>query len=76
MMYTTSWCGYCKAARTWLNENGFRFQECVVDTNRDCAEAFQKIAPGHGVPYVIVKGKVLPGGFNPERFVLAMTKKS
>jgi glutaredoxin len=76
MMYTTSWCGYCKAARTWLTDNGFKFQECVIDTNRDCAEAFDKIATRRGVPYVIVKGKVLPGGFNPERFVQAMTKKS
>lgn len=71
VLYSTSWCGACRAARAWLREQGVPFVE--RDIERDpaaSAELMRKaqaqgISPS-GVPVLDVKGTLVEG-FDPDR---------
>ena len=63
IMYSTSWCGACKAAKGWLEDKGIPFVEIDVERSRDGRRQFEELG-GRGVPLIVVRGKVLRG-FNP-----------
>jgi glutaredoxin len=72
VMYTTTTCPYCKAAREWLNSNQVVWRECNVDIEATCREEFQsKGAPG--VPLLKVNDDWRLG-FDPN-WVLAVLKR-
>ncbi|MDR3406502.1 MAG: glutaredoxin domain-containing protein [Chthoniobacter sp.] len=60
VMYTTSHCPACKAAKQYLAQKGVPYDEIDVETSRDGAQAFQKLG-GHGVPLILVGDKKLEG---------------
>ena len=60
VMYTTSHCPACKAAKQYLAEKGVPYQEIDVETSREGAEAFQKLG-GRGVPLILVGDKKMEG---------------
>jgi glutaredoxin-like YruB-family protein len=64
LMYTTSHCPACKAAKQYLAQKGVPYQEIDVEQSRDGAEAFQKLG-GRGVPLIMV-GEKRMDGFNPQ----------
>ena len=77
IMYSTSWCGVCTRARSFMQQNGVAFVEKDIEKDRDAAAelAKKKRAQGvnsNGVPVFDIKGKLLPG-FDPNR-LLAMAK--
>ncbi len=66
VLYSTSWCGYCKKAREWLTRKGVTFTERDVETDEDAMrELAQKtMAAGvqaSGVPVLDVRGKLIVG---------------
>jgi glutaredoxin len=71
IMYSTSWCGYCKKARVMLNMQGVRFKEFDIEKSAT-ANAEMKSIGGHGVPVFLIKGEVVKG-FNQKR-VLELVK--
>jgi glutaredoxin len=64
VMYTTSHCPACKAAKQYLAQKGVPYQEIDVETSRDGNQAFQKLG-GHGVPLILVGDKKMEG-FSPQ----------
>ena len=77
IMYSTSWCGVCTRARSFMKKNGVAFVEKDVEKDRQAAAelAKKKRAQGinsNGVPVFDISGKLLPG-FDPNR-LLAMAK--
>jgi glutaredoxin len=64
IMYTTSHCPACKAAKQYLAQKGVPYQEIDVESSRDGAAAFQKLG-GHGVPLILVGDKKMEG-FSPQ----------
>ncbi|MEP6671580.1 MAG: glutaredoxin domain-containing protein [Chthoniobacter sp.] len=60
VMYTTSHCPACKAAKQYLAQKGVPYDEIDVETSRDGAQAFQKLG-GHGVPLILVGDKKVEG---------------
>jgi len=64
VMYTTSHCPACKAAKQYMAQKGIRYQEIDVEATREANEAFQKTG-ARGVPLIMVGSKKMEG-FNPQ----------
>jgi len=65
IMYSTSWCGYCKKARVMLNMQGVQFKEFDIEKSSE-ASAEMKSIGGHGVPVFLIQGEVVKG-FNESK---------
>jgi glutaredoxin-like YruB-family protein len=65
VMYTTSHCPACKAAKQYMAQKGIQYQEIDVENSRDGMEAFQRLG-GHGVPLIMVGDKRMDG-FSPQK---------
>lgn len=63
VMYTTSHCPACKAAKQYFAQKGVSYDEIDVETSRSGYEEFRKLG-GQGVPLIMVGDKRLEG-FNP-----------
>ncbi len=60
IVYSASWCGYCKASREFLKDNRIRFTEFDVENTADGAEAYEKLGRG-GIPVIFVGGVEIRG---------------
>lgn len=61
-MYSTSWCGYCRKARSWFQDNGFAFIEKDIEKDAEAAREYQAASGGYGgVPLIVVNGKSFRG---------------
>ena len=60
-LYVTSWCGYCKQAKKFLDQRGITYQ--IYDVEKDAAAAKRKneIAPHSGVPLAVIDGNIIRG---------------
>ena len=66
VIYTTTWCGYCKKAKAYLKKKGVDFVEKDVEKDQEAAEELaQKAAAANvrpqGVPVIDVRGKLILG---------------
>lgn len=73
LMYSAAWCPNCTAAKGWMAQYGFKYQECDVDTGSNCASQLKSLDPQGGVPYLIVKGHHMKDGFDSDEFLAALT---
>ncbi|MFM9939999.1 MAG: glutaredoxin family protein [Hyphomicrobiaceae bacterium] len=64
IMISTSWCGYCRKARTFFNENRIEFEE--IDAERTDSPGIRETYRKTGVPIIIV-GAEQVRGFNERR---------
>ena len=60
VMYTTSHCPACKAAKQYFAQKGVHYEEIDVEASRSGYEAFQKLG-GQGVPLIMVGDKRMDG---------------
>ena len=60
IILTTSWCGYCKQARTLLRQQGVRYTEYDVETSRTGRQMFDAYR-GRSVPLILVGNQVIRG---------------
>lgn len=61
-IYTTTWCGYCSAAKALLKSRGVPFEEIVIEDSDDLT--WSKLLEKSGmrtVPQIFVDGKILGG---------------
>lgn len=65
ILYSTSWCGYCRKARKLMRTHGIEFVELDIEKSEVAKEQYQKLN-GRGVPLIYKNGKVLRG-FDPEK---------
>ena len=66
VMYSTSWCGYCKKARAYFEKNGIPFTEYDIETNQRAKKQYDKLG-ATGVPVILV-GKKRMNGFSESGF--------
>lgn len=59
-MYATSWCGYCKKARSYFKEKGISYIEYDIEKN-ERAKRMYDLLGGKGVPVILVGKKRLNG---------------
>jgi len=61
-MYSTSWCGYCRKARSWLQAQGYPFTEKNIEKDPVAHKAYMVAGKGYrGVPLIVVNGKSFRG---------------
>lgn len=60
IMYSATWCGYCKKARRYFVANQIPFVEYNVDKDRRAKRRYQKLG-ANGVPVILYKGKRMNG---------------
>ena len=66
-IYTTEWCGVCKRAKAFFQQNGVPFREWDVEKTEYGAIKFKQLGGG-GVP-VITLGSEKMMGFDASRFM-------
>jgi glutaredoxin len=65
VLYATSWCGYCKAAREFFAANGIEYTELDVEKSSMAQEGHRRLGGG-GVPLIVVGDTVIHGFNQPE----------
>lgn len=75
VLYTTSWCGICRKARTYLRRRRVPFVDKVIDRDPEAAREFaaKRVANGfrNSVPVLDVKGEIVTG-FNADAYERAL----
>ena len=66
-LYTTEWCGVCKRAKAFMQQNGVPFREWDVEKTEYGATKFRQLG-GSGVPLITV-GSERMMGFDAGRFM-------
>jgi len=69
VLYTAVWCGYCKAAKSYLGSKGIPYRELDVDTPAGKA-AFAQLGV-RGIPVLQANGQRLTG-FTPQAYDAAL----
>lgn len=59
-LYTTTWCGYCKKAKAYLQARGTPFQEIDVENSAQGQSEFRTLG-GRGVPVILVGNQRMDG---------------
>lgn len=65
VLYMATWCGYCKAAKSYLAHKGITYRELDIDTPAG-KTAFAQIG-GRGVPVLLTQGQRVTG-FTPQAY--------
>lgn len=47
IMYTTTWCGYCKRLKRMMQDDGINFVEVDIETTPGTAEIVEKVNNGN-----------------------------
>jgi mycoredoxin len=70
VVYSTPWCGDCKAAKRFLGERGIAYEEVDIEQHPEAAELVMKLDDGmRKIPTLDVEGTIVSGDkFNPARF--------
>ncbi len=70
VMYTTSWCRDCRAAKTFLRARNIPFEEIDIEKSPDAAAIVMKLNEGmKKVPTLDVEGTIVSGDqFDAVRF--------
>jgi len=61
VIYTTSWCGWCKKTRAWLDTKGIDYENRDVEANAAWAQEIRDLTGSGGVPVIVIDGKVIKG---------------
>ncbi|KMM85927.1 Glutaredoxin [Pseudomonas taetrolens] len=70
VLYSTEWCGYCKATRRFLDQKGIPFKEFDIEKDPAARQAYEALG-GRGIPILDVNGTLIRD-FNPEAILAAL----
>jgi len=59
-LLTTSWCGYCRQARAYLNSRGIPFEDLDVEKSAQGKQEYRELE-GRGVPIILVGNQRMNG---------------
>ena len=60
VMYSASWCGYCKKARAYFKENDIAYTDYDIEADRFAKINYDRLG-GRGVPLILVGDKQMRG---------------
>jgi glutaredoxin len=61
IVYSTSWCPSCRAAKAWLTRHEVAYEERDVEANRTYAAEMRALNPGGTIPTIDIDGDVNVG---------------
>lgn len=70
VLYSTEWCGYCKATRRFLDQKGIPYKEFDIEKDPAARQAYEALG-GRGIPILDVNGTLIRD-FNPEAILAAL----
>ena len=71
ILYTTSWCPYCKMAKEFFKSRNIYFTEYDIEKDRDAAERKKRLDSKSGVPFAIINGQQIHG-YSPSAYERAL----
>jgi len=60
LLYSTAWCGYCRASREFFAANSIRYTEHDIEKSSVALGQHRKLG-GNGVPLIVVGDAVIKG---------------
>ncbi len=63
VLYSTSWCGYCKKARAYLDRNNIAYIEKDIEKDRAAKRDYDAMG-GRGIPFLVRGSKEIRRGFS------------
>jgi len=63
VLFSTSTCGPCRAAKQWMHQHGVQFTEINLTVQPNYAPWVQQQTGQRTVPQFFLNGQWLPGGF-------------
>lgn len=73
VLYSTSWCTYCKQVREYLKSEGIAYTEYDIEGSDEAKRKFQAVK-GQGVPLIFV-GQTRLDGFDRNDLHAALVKQ-
>jgi glutaredoxin-like YruB-family protein len=73
IIYTTTFCPWCQAAKEFLKKQGYEYEERNVETNSEWANEMVEKSGQYGVPVIDIEGKIIIG-FSPEEIMAALNE--
>jgi glutaredoxin len=66
IVYTTSWCPWCRKTTAWLDERGIDYENRDIEKNPAWREELLEKSGGTSIPVVEIDGELIRG-FSPAR---------
>lgn len=67
VLYSTSWCGYCKKARAYLRSQNISYVEKDIEKDRFAKRDYDRLG-GRGVPFLVRGNRDVLRGFSKRRY--------
>ncbi len=64
-VYSAPWCGFCAAAKRYLDEKGIKYTDKDVDQDRAYAEEAVQKSGQMGIPVIDIDGQIVVGYDRP-----------
>ncbi len=64
-VYSAPWCGFCVAAKRYLDDKGIKYIEKNVDEDRSYAEEAVQKSGQMGIPVLDIDGNIVVGFDRP-----------
>jgi glutaredoxin len=53
-IYSTTWCGFCKAEKHYLTEHKVKFEDVDVEADTAAAQEMVQLSGQMGVPFTVI----------------------
>jgi len=60
-LYSASWCGFCKKAKSFFQSKGVPVTEYDIDKDKEAASRLKAIDSSMAIPYALVNGQPIRG---------------
>jgi glutaredoxin 3 len=61
VMYSTSWCPSCNAARSYMSQHGIIYEDYDIEQNESARISMQRLNPRGSIPTIDIGGSVMIG---------------
>jgi len=72
-IYSTTWCGFCKAQKRFLDDKGVKYEDVNVEDDQEQAREMIRLSGQMGVPFTVIThddgSKIGILGFDQPRLV-------
>jgi glutaredoxin 3 len=73
-MYSAPWCGTCRRAHEFLQQNGLRWTDRNIDDDPAAYRELKQRSGGTAIPVIDVDGKLLAAGFDARAISQALSE--
>lgn len=74
LLFSTSWCGYCKKTRHLFNKHNIPYIEYDIEKSPTARKQYDELN-GRGVPLVVANDTLIRG-YNPQAIIRELNKQA